>query len=171
MYRTLSLTACALGLMSIAGCQERTNVVAPASQADQATQVAPQQSPRAAAATGELTLVQGQPGPYIADAAGSAVYSLKGDVSGEGCIDTCLEVWPPMLISESQPSVGAGLQPNFVSSAPRPDGRQQVTYGNKPLYRYAGDTGTGRTAGHGVEDKWGQWQLVGPQGEHLPVSQ
>lgn len=171
MYRSISLTACALGLLGIAACQDRTNVAAPGSQTADTSELAAQQPTRAAVAAGELTLVQGQPGPYIADAAGSALYSLEGDVSGEGCVDTCPEVWPPMLISQARPTTGAGLRPDLVASTPRPDGSQQVTYANKPLYRYAGDTGSGRTTGHGVEDQWGKWRLLGPDGGNLQVSQ
>ncbi|MDQ3270074.1 MAG: hypothetical protein M3Q11_07820 [Pseudomonadota bacterium] len=176
MYRSISLAALALGLFGIAACQDRSNVAAPGSQPAQApapgsSQPTPAaQTPAAASAAGALTLVQAEPGAYVADAAGSALYSLEGDVSGEGCIDRCLEVWPPMLVSQAQPGAAPGLAPNLVASTPRADGTVQVTYGNKPLYRYAGDAGAGRTAGHGVKDQWGQWSLVGADGEHLGVT-
>lgn len=130
----------------------------------------PATTPAAVDAAGELTLANSGPGPHLTDRAGSALYALDGDTAGEGCVDVCLEAWPPMLIAEAQPSVAAGLQPNLVASVQRPDGRRQVTYGNRPLYRYAGDTGVGRTTGHGVKDRWGQWHLVGPGGETLGMN-
>ena len=171
MPRPLSITCSVLLSMALAGCQdgaertaEPTTVDGPGSPvATQAT------TPAAVDAAGQLTLVRGDPGPHLADGAGSALYSLDGDIAGQGCIDVCLETWPPMLVAEAQPSAAAGLQPNLVSSVQRPDGTRQVTYGNKPLYRYAGDTGLGRTTGHGVKDRWGQWHLVGPGGETLPA--
>ena len=162
------LVACGVLLsLSLAGCQdgaEQTTVERPGSTvATQAT------TPAAADAAGQLTLVRSGPGPHLADGAGSALYSLEGDIAGQGCADVCLEVWPPMLVSTAQPTAAAGLQPNLVSSVQRPDGTRQVTYGNKPLYRYAADTGLGRTTGHGVKDQWGQWHLVRPDGETLPA--
>ena len=172
MPRPLSITCSVLLSMALAGCQdgaertaEPTTVGGPGSPvATQAT------TPAAIDAAGQLTLVRGDPGPHLADGAGSALYSLDGDVAGQGCLDVCLETWPPMLVAEAQPSAAAGLQTNLVSSVQRPDGTRQVTYGNKPLYRYAGDTGLGRTTGHGVKDRWGQWHLVGPDGGALPAA-
>ena len=124
--------------------------------------------PAARLAAMHLTVVRSDDaGAYVADSAGSALYALEGDVAGEGCVETCPETWPPVLIEQAQPTVAAGLQPNLVSVVERPDGTRQVTYGNRPLYRYAGDAGAGRTAGHGVSDRWGRWHLVGVGGEPL----
>lgn len=167
------LTTCGVLLsLSLAGCQggaertpgEQASVPRPdATAAEEAT------TPAAADAAGQLTLVAGGPGPHLADGAGSALYALEGDTAGQGCVDVCLEAWPPVLVAEAQPTAAAGLQPNLVSSVQRPDGTRQVTYGNKPLYRYAGDKGLGRTSGHGTMDQWGQWHLVGPDGGTLPA--
>lgn len=152
-------------LFTLIGCQQdragRTTGELPT----QGSTAATQQTAAVADASGELSLALGGPGPHLTDAAGTALYALDADTAGEGCVGVCLEAWPPMLISEAQPSVAAGLQPNLVSSVQRPDGTNQVTYANKPLYRYAGDTGAGRTTGHGVDDRWGRWHLVGPGGE------
>lgn len=172
MPRPLLITCGVLLSLSLGGCQDgaertagQTTVDGPGSPvATEAT------TPAAVDAAGQLTLVRGGPGPHLADGAGSALYSLEGDTAGQGCVGVCLEAWPPMLVSEAQPSAAPGLQPNLVSSVQRPEGTRQVTYGNKPLYRYAGDTGLGRTTGHGVKDRWGQWRLVGPGGETLPAA-
>lgn len=157
-----------VGLLGLAACQDRTNVAAPGSQSAEPAVQVPRQTEVLSAEAGELTLMEaGGPAPYLADAAGSALYALEGDVAGESCIDKCLEVWPPMLVVEAEPEATAGLRPNLVSSIIRPDGAHQVTYDNRPLYRYAGDMGTGRTTGHGVRDQWGHWYLIGPAGEPL----
>lgn len=161
-----------VGVLGLAACQDRTNVAAPGAQSTEPTVQVPQQTEAVSSEAGELTLMQaGDPGPHLADAAGSALYALEGDVAGEGCTDRCLEVWPPMLVAEAEPEATAGLQPNLVSSVNRPDGTHQVTYANKPLYRYAGDMGAGRTTGHGVRDQWGHWSLIGPAGEPLEADQ
>ena len=169
MRRRLLITCSALLSLSLVGCQddaEQTTIDRPGSSAAmQAT------TPAAMDAAGDLMLARTGPGPHLTDGAGSALYALQGDIAGEGCVDVCLEAWPPMLVSDATPSAAAGLQPNLVATVQRPDGMHQVTYGNKPLYRYAGDTGVGRTTGHGVKDRWGQWLLVGPDGAMLPAGQ
>lgn len=167
MRRPLLIICSALLSSSLAGCQddaEQTTIDRPGSTA--ATQAT---TPAATDAASELTLARAGPGPHLTDGAGSALYALQGDIAGEGCVDVCLEAWPPMLVADARPSAAPGLQPNLVATVQRPDGTHQVTYGNKPLYRYAGDTGVGRTTGHGVKDRWGQWHLVGPDGGMLPA--
>lgn len=172
MHKSVLLVA--LGLVGLAACQDSVNVAAPGSvdgprseSAESAVPPSQRQSPAAASAAGELRLMQSDRGQFVADAAGSALYALDGDVAGEGCIDICLEVWPPMLVSEAQPGVAAGLRSELVSSITRPDGTRQVTYANQPLYRYSGDSGVGRTTGHGVEDQWGKWHLVDAGGRSV----
>lgn len=124
-----------------------------------------------APATGP-TLMQSQaPGPhggtYLVDSAGNAVYMLEGDRDGSKCTGPCLQAWPPVLVGETQPTAGPGLQPTMVASVRRPDGSMQVTYNNHTLHRYAADTGRGRTAGHEVRDQWGEWYLLTPTGEKV----
>lgn len=173
MRRPLLITCGVLLSLSLSGCQDgaEQTTAGPATADRPGSTVATQATtPAAMDAAVQLTLVRGGPGPHLADGAGSALYSLEGDTAGQGCVDVCLEAWPPVLVSEAQPTAAAGLQPNLVSTVQRPDGTRQVTYGNMPLYRYAGDTGLGRTTGHGVKDRWGQWHLVGPDGETLPTA-
>lgn len=106
-------------------------------------------------------------GTYIADRAGNAVYLLEADNDGvDACIGDCLETWPPVLVTDVQPSVDLGteLDATLLGTVERDDGTLQVTYAGQPLYRYAADTGANRTAGHDLEDQWGHWYLVTPTG-------
>lgn len=109
-------------------------------------------------------------GTYLTDSAGNALYAIEGETQGEKCTGACLEAWPPLLVGDVQPSAGAGAQASLVATVPRDDGTSQVTYDGQPLYRYAADTGAGRTAGQGVEDQWGQWHLVTADGSPLQES-
>lgn len=156
-------------MLGLAACQDRTDdTPVPERAPATAEPVAGPARQAAGPSAGNLTVVNGRaPGPYLADDAGSALYALEGDRAGSGCVGACLEAWPPVLAGDSQPGVGAGLQANMASSIRRPDGTHQVTFNNHPLYRYSGDQGAGRTAGHGVEDQWGKWHLLSPQGEPI----
>lgn len=108
-----------------------------------------------------------QGGPYITDSAGNSLYMLENDADGTACIGDCLSSWPPVLVTDVQPSVdlGSNLDANLLGTIERDDGTLQLTYNGRPLYRYAADTGANRIAGHGLEDRWGHWYLVGPTGD------
>jgi len=122
----------------------------------------------ATATPGMLTVANaGMGDPYLVDAAGNALYLLEGDTDGSRCTGACLEAWPPLLVTDVQPSTDASLRADLVGTIQRPDGSTQVTYNGRPLHRYAADTGAGRAAGHDLEDQWGEWYLVSPEGEAL----
>lgn len=106
-------------------------------------------------------------GTYITDAAGNSVYMLEADTDGvDACIGDCLETWPPVLVTDVDPTIdlGGGLDPDLLGTVERDDGTLQLTYNGMPLYRYAADTGANRIAGHDLEDQWGHWYLVTPTG-------
>lgn len=107
---------------------------------------------------------EGAPAPYLANSAGTALYSVAGDTDGSKCTGECIQAWPPVLVEDAMPSDSPGLEAGMVGVVQRADGSTQVTYNNHPLYRYGADTGAGKTAGHGVSDKWGHWSLISPQG-------
>lgn len=112
----------------------------------------------------------GVPHPYLADASGRALYYVEGDKDGSKCTGPCLDAWPPFLAPATQPTGDANLQ-EAISVITRPDGSRQVTYNQRPLYRYAGDAGSARLNGNGVRDKAGQWHAIGADGEPLPGSE
>ena len=112
-----------------------------------------------------LVATAGGPAPYLANSAGSALYFVEGDTDGSKCVAPCTEAWPPFLVSDTTPTAGPELEPGMLGSITRADGAVQVTYNQHPLYRYAADTGAGRTAGNDVQDKWGHWHLVSPAGD------
>ncbi|MGH8076902.1 MAG: hypothetical protein ACREPE_06215 [Lysobacter sp.] len=163
--------------LGLAGCNKRQTDdtltdAAPEPAAVTAPAPTPQPADTAAtpqSAAGSLTVATaGASGPYLANAAGSALYALEGNVDGSKCTDACLEAWPPVLATEGMPLPGVNVQPTLMSTIKRTDGPLQVAYNHYPLHRYSADTGAGRTAGHGVKDQWGTWYLVNPQGDPLP---
>lgn len=200
MRQTPSLRLCgAIALICLAGCNDRAagegatvgevieDATAPTPTTEPATAPATGVAPRvegtgqalpgadttpgATAGSNPITVATaGGPGPYLANSAGSALYFVEGDTDGSQCTGPCTEVWPPFLVSEVAPSAGPQLQAEMLGTITRADGSVQVSYNHHPLYRYAADAGAGRTAGNDVEDKWGHWHLVGPDGEAVAPS-
>lgn len=120
-----------------------------------------QPTPAAAPAGPTVILVQQGPhAPYVATAAGAALYWVDGDTDGGTCTGACLQSWPALTVEGVQPSGGPGLQGAMIATITRADGARQVTFDGHPLYRYTADAGTGATNGDGVTDKFGRWHLA-----------
>lgn len=124
----------------------------------------------AGASNAALRLSQGSPS-YLVDGSGASMYFLEGNAEGTRCDATCELAWPPVQAGGADAE--GGVQVAMIGRLEREDGSSQLTYGRQPLYRYAGDAGAGRTSGHGVQDRWGTWQLMSPDGralKHQPAS-
>jgi predicted lipoprotein with Yx(FWY)xxD motif len=104
-------------------------------------------------------------GGHLVDSADNALYFLESNYDGSKCDPACQEVWPPMLATGQQPAAGPGVPGEKLGVSPSGQGARHVTYNGHPLYRYAGDQGAGRTAGHGVSDRWGKWHLINKDGD------
>jgi predicted lipoprotein with Yx(FWY)xxD motif len=165
----------ALGLLAACG-QDVTPPDGGATGGDAARQPvatpAPQVDPsRVDAAPGtHASLIRegGDPG-YLADSSGAALYYLQGNTDGSQCDTACQQVWPPVMLgSGEQPVTGPGVQQPAVGSMQTTAGTRQLTYHGHPLYRYGGDRGARTTTGNEVKDQWGQWYLMGVDGQPAP---
>lgn len=109
---------------------------------------------------------------HLVDASGNALYALQGNRDGSKCDALCESAWPPVMAHSSRPTPAPGMPPGMLGSLPDDDGALQMTYDGNPLYRYSGDMGQASVAGQGVNDKWGTWHLVSPDGSLItqPVS-
>ncbi|NND59439.1 MAG: thiol oxidoreductase, partial [Gammaproteobacteria bacterium] len=98
-----------------------------------------------ASAAGILTGGAGSASP------GFALYVFDNDLGtgGSTCNGGCATTWPPLLVSDGNPSGAASL-----ASITRDDGSTQVTYQGRPLYFYAGDANPGDTNGQGLGGVW-----------------
>jgi predicted lipoprotein with Yx(FWY)xxD motif len=87
---------------------------------------------------------------------GRTLYSLSAETRGRFiCTGTCMADWLPLTL-------GRGVQPSGVSglgTVRRPDGRRQVTYKGKPLYRFDMDRKKGDVRGEGFRDV-GTWHAA-----------
>lgn len=134
-----------------------------------------------------LSVATGPHDRYLVDGRGRAVYVLENDTDGSRCTGDCLQVWPP-LPGDPRGAAGAGdeadmpaasdaagapdmpgtdLLPDTIDTIQRPDGTMQMTYNGHPPYHYSRDRGDGDTSGHHLEDEWGEWYLLGPDGDRL----
>jgi predicted lipoprotein with Yx(FWY)xxD motif len=88
---------------------------------------------------------------------GLTLYALSAETHGRFICTTtsCLATWKPLVVPAGTHPTGA----RALSTIKRPDGRTQVTYRGRPLYRFAGDRKAGDTKGNGFKDV-GTWAAV-----------
>ena len=179
-----------LALLLIAACggDDPTAVSQPAATATQpapatatqpppatATQPAPEPTstpvPVAPPANTVAVSSQGSLGRHLVDADGMTLYLLTNDQRDVStCSGGCADAWPPLL-TDDDPSAGAGLDAERLATIQREDGSSQVTYNGKPLHNFANDQNPGDTLG---QDVGGVWFVVttdgGPVYTNAPVN-
>ena len=95
-------------------------------------------------------------GRVLVDAKGSALYSPDQEKNGTiRCTGSCTSIWLPLTLPHgaSRPSAGSSLM-SKLGTVMRPDGKTQVTFDGKPLYRFAEDSSPGKVSGNGVSDSF-----------------
>jgi len=97
-------------------------------------------------------------GSVLANLKGRTLYSLSVEKHGKFiCTGGCLSIWHPLVVSKGVRPTG----PVPLGTVKRPDGKTQVTYQGRPLYRFDGDTKAGQTGGEGIKDV-GTWHAAKP---------
>jgi predicted lipoprotein with Yx(FWY)xxD motif len=94
-------------------------------------------------------------GQIVTDGQGFTLYRFDKDSNKPAkstCDGACAIAWPALL-SEEIPKL-QGVNPADVGTVIRSDGKQQVTLGGWPLYRFAKDPGPGKWKGQGVQGTW-----------------
>ncbi len=110
-----------------------------------------------------LSTADGALGAHLVDGGGRTLYLFDQDTGTPSCYADCAASWPPLL-APGGVTAGGGVDQDKLATATRTDGAQQVVYAGHPLYRYAGDSSAGQTAGQGVD---GAWWVVGTDGEPI----
>ena len=102
-------------------------------------------------------------GKVLVGADGRTLYHTSADkMSLVECTGSCAVRWPPLVISSRvRPIAGPGVTASLLGTVRRSDGRLQVTYRGRPLYRFSGDTKAGDVNGQGVG---GTWHALTPSG-------
>ena len=104
-------------------------------------------------------------GRVLFDRNGQVVYVFENDRTNRSNCTTkeCVEAWPPVL-TQRQPSAGAGVAARLLGTIRRSDGKLQVTYAGRPLYFYEHER-PGEIKCHNVDLHGGLWWVVTPRGE------
>jgi predicted lipoprotein with Yx(FWY)xxD motif len=90
----------------------------------------------------------------LTDGQGMTLYTFDHDTSGKSsCTDECAQKWPPASAGKDAPTDGK------YGQITRGDGSKQMTYDDKPLYRWVKDQAPGDTTGDGIG---GVWHVVRP---------
>jgi predicted lipoprotein with Yx(FWY)xxD motif len=108
----------------------------------------------AAQATGGTTVAvaSGTLGDILVDGEGRTLYAFTKDQGNRSaCSGQCADNWPALT---GTATAGTGAQASMLSASMQANGDNQVTYGGKPLYHFAGDTKPGDVNGQGVGDVW-----------------
>lgn len=107
-------------------------------------------------------------GRVLFDANGQVIYvfEIDGRDQSNCTSEECAKAWPPVL-TEEQPTAGAGVDAGLLGTIRRDDGTLQVTYNERPLYFYEHE-GPGEIKCHNVDLHGGLWWVVTPSGN--PVS-
>jgi predicted lipoprotein with Yx(FWY)xxD motif len=107
-------------------------------------------------------------GPVLFDANGQVIYvfEIDGPDQSNCTSEECVKAWPPVL-TEKEPTAGAGVDAGLLGTIRRDDGTLQVTYDERPLYFYEHE-GPGEIKCHNVDLHGGLWWVVTPGGD--PVS-
>lgn len=119
--------------------------------------------------TGGLIAVETrEPGSYIADGEGMALYVLVDDnMQPLPCEGECLSAWPPYT-GDASLGQGSTLDESLISTVDAADGSSQVAYNEYPLYYFSGDEQPGDLNGQAVEGAGGTWYVLSSEsGEPL----
>ncbi|HEY8685565.1 MAG TPA: plastocyanin/azurin family copper-binding protein [Chloroflexota bacterium] len=99
-------------------------------------------------------------GPILVDSNGHTLYFLTSEIAGQPlqCTGNCLKFWFPLTVPTATTDAveGPGVTGTFEVIA-RPDGINQVNYGEAPLYTFVGDKAPGDIHGQGIKAFGGVW--------------
>src|SRR5438874_10227693 len=145
------LAALVLLVFAAACAKSSTSSNSPAPSAAAAT-TAPAASASAAPSSTTVKVVDNSSkGKILADSTGRTLYVFDKDKTGSiACKDPCTSTWPPLKFTGTGTPTGT----SGLATVSRPEGGKQVTYKDRPLYTYSGDSAAGDTNGDGIGGFW-----------------
>jgi predicted lipoprotein with Yx(FWY)xxD motif len=92
---------------------------------------------------------------YLVGPNGLALYVFDTDSPGtSACTGGCADNWPPLTTAEGQHVAADPSASGTFASIARSDGSMQVTFNDRPLYYFAGDSAPGDKNGDGINGVW-----------------
>jgi predicted lipoprotein with Yx(FWY)xxD motif len=122
--------------------------------------------PTGAAAAGQPTVkvAPSRFGKIVTDGRGYTLYLFtKERTTRSECYGACAKAWPPFLV-RGPLTAGAGARRSLLATTRRHDGSRQATYRGHPLYYYAGEKHAGEIFCQNVNEFYGDWLIVNPDG-------
>jgi predicted lipoprotein with Yx(FWY)xxD motif len=120
---------------------------------------------KAETARATVTSSKSEYGRILFDGRGRALYAFTHDPRGRSlCSGACAKAWPPYVVTQRARAAG-GVRQSLLGTIRRADGAKQVTYRNRPLYYYIGDTKPGQVLCQNVTQFGGTWLVVRPNGQ------
>jgi predicted lipoprotein with Yx(FWY)xxD motif len=104
-------------------------------------------------------------GAILTTAGGRTIYMFTRDGRNRNrcvAVSGCSGVWP-LVATSGRPAAGRGVSGRMLGVI-GVHGRQQVTYGGRPLYTYIGDSGSAQTSYVGVNQFGGRWYALNARG-------
>jgi predicted lipoprotein with Yx(FWY)xxD motif len=152
MRKSAGLIAIPLLALTLAGCSGHAD-------GDKAADKKAGQQPPANVT---VKVAQTSLGPILTDEANRTLYAFKKDKNGSSsCADDCIATWPALTTS-NKITAGEGVKTPLLTKTTRNEGVEQASYGDWPLYYYAGDTTPGDVNGQNVDN---EWFVVTPDGK------
>ena len=96
-------------------------------------------------------------GTYLVNANGFTLYTFALDTHGKSaCTGACASEWPPVTVPKGGKlsSLVHGVKSSRLGTIKRTNGKLQLTYEGKPLYRFAGDKKPGQAGGQHFDNVW-----------------
>jgi predicted lipoprotein with Yx(FWY)xxD motif len=98
--------------------------------------------------------VSGKSVTLLTDAQGKTLYYFTPDTATtSACTDTCIQNWPPLLMTGSGSPTSATTLTGTLTTVKTGAG-EQVEYNSHMLYTFAGDSTPGQVNGEGKAGKW-----------------
>jgi predicted lipoprotein with Yx(FWY)xxD motif len=111
-----------------------------------------------------LTVAKSDYGRIVFDADGRALYAFTRDPRARStCYGACAAAWPPYIV-RGRLEAPAGIARSLLGTTRRRDGRLQLTFAGRPLYRYVGDRSPGVVLCQNVSEFGGLWLVARPGG-------
>jgi predicted lipoprotein with Yx(FWY)xxD motif len=123
--------------------------------------------PVSAASAARVKMASTSVGDALVDSRGRTLYQFGKDRRRRSsCSRACAVDWPPLL-TRTDPTAGPGVKASKLGTTRRSDGKLQVTYAGRPLYRYVGDSAKGDINGQNLDAFGGVWTLMSPSGARI----